>query len=53
MNKHLGSIIFEDDKIILKYNEGYKEIFNKSKIDYSEGAQWIDWKGERYFLKRD
>lgn len=53
MSETLGTIIFEEEKIILKYDEGYKEVFIKDKPDYSEGSQWIDLKNERYFLKRD
>jgi len=52
MNKTFGTLIIEEDKLILKYNEGHKEIFLKEKIDYSTGAQWVDFRGERYFLKR-
>lgn len=53
MSETLGTIVFEEEKIILKYNEGYKEIFLKDKADYSEGSQWILWKEEKYFLKQD
>lgn len=52
MNKTLGTLIFEEEKLILKYDDGVKEIFCKDKIDYTKGAQWIDFGGERYFLKR-
>lgn len=52
MNRTLGTIIVEEEKIILEYVEGKKEIFLRDKIDYSQGAQWIDFGGERYFLKR-
>lgn len=53
MTQRLGTIIFETERLILKYDEGFKQIFEKDNNDYSVGAQWIDWQGERYFLKRD
>lgn len=53
MENTLGSISFQDEKIVLKYNEGYKETFERNKPDYSEGSQWIEWDGEKYFLKRN
>ena len=53
MSGVLGTLVLDGNKLILVYFEGYKETFVKDKLDYSEGAQWIDWKGDRYFLKQD
>jgi len=52
MSEVLGTIVLDGNKIILEYYEGYKEVFLKDKPDFSEGSQWIEWKGNRYFLKR-
>lgn len=53
MEKTLGTLIVEDNKIILEHNDGTKEIFLKDKPDYSKGSQWFDYNGERFFLKQN
>ena len=53
MKETLGILIEDENLIILEYNEGHTETFNKEKPNYSIGSQWITWKGERYFLNKD
>ena len=53
MSQTLGTVIVEGEKIILNYYEGYKEVFEKNKPNYTNGAQWIVWNEEIYFLKQD
>ena len=53
MSQTLGTLIEDGNLITLEYYEGFKEIFDKDKPNYSEGSQWITWNGERYFLKQD
>ena len=53
MGEVLGILVLDGNKITLTYSEGHKEVFLKDKIKYSERSQWIEWKGERYFLKQD
>jgi len=51
MSETLGTIILDENKITLKYNEGYKQIFEKGKPSGEDGKEWITWNEERYYLK--
>lgn len=51
MSETLGTIIFGENKIVLKYNDGYKEVFEKEKSSGNDSSQWIVWNGERFYLK--
>ena len=53
MKKSLGSIKIHEEKIIVEYDYGLKQVFEKDKPNYSVGSEWITWEGERYFLKKD
>lgn len=50
MNKTLGSIEILEEKIILKYPDGVKEIYEK-KGEKNDGKSWIILNGERFFPK--
>lgn len=51
MTNRLGKILFDEDEIILKYDEGYYQRFEtKTNPKYEVGTEWIDLNGSRYFL---
>lgn len=51
MNKPLGTIVFYEDFILLKYYDGYSQKFKSSNTPkYQKGTEYFDLNGDRYFL---
>ena len=51
MSKSLGTIIFDEEIIILKYYDGYSQKFKiLTSPKYTVGTEFFDYGGNRYFL---